>query len=516
MDQQNNTKTNQQAGQTAHIVIAHAMAVIDPPVPWLTSELGYLQTEWIQAGELGHDATTSMHELWSPDHRGRAGIPAGLVPRVVGLLEQRGYAVTINDLREFGPEHQPDPMAFLGARADDRRFLIAASDAEGQIQVRGDRDAAYRIAQLCELFPRARILVVAASRGHARWLRRHLARRLGIRVALAFYRSHDPAARIIISTPLMVGRYSPGGVHLIILANARDAAGINFQQAVAYLSHHATRRYALVRAGGRQRPGDALRVEAMTGPIIYRPEAPCATVDVLVCRAILVPTPEKMDPLTRKRKETWHNERQNRLIAQSARAFHRRDLVSLMDLGLMTAPADEEWLEHGGEIKIQILVESTEHARELARKLPEWSVLSMATPIPARSPEDHSRRNAIVTLTYAATHGIAADVLIRGDAGTTAMDLPGFPAAAPAARAGRAYLIDIDHADPTDRRDSNELRCRLRDYQSRGWIVRDRPGEITRRQHDVHHAAECPTALYPPATIQYAGSSAKPSPQCRP
>lgn len=429
----------------------------------------------------------------------------------ISHLHELGFSISIRDQREFGPEHQPDGHVLANAVGDDDQFLrSAAENILGQIIVRGDRDAASRIAQLCWLFPRANILIVAASRGQARWLRRQLASRVEGGISLSFYRSHEPNARITISTPQMVGRYSPGQIHVLLLADPGDAAGAKFQQAIGYLSDHPMRRYAFIAEQRQLSTGDLLRLEAMAGPVICEPNSPLAETEVLICRAISLPVSANLDPLARKRERIWRNKRRNELIARCARAFDHHDLVSLMNLGLMVVPTDEEWLELAAEIKVVILVESHEHARALARFLPDWPVLSMSTSASSSSAQAPAPRYAIVTLTYAMADGIEADVLIRGDGGTFPMNLPGFPPDAVTARAGRVYLIDFDDAEANDPRGANDFAGRVRDYQGRGWMLQDHAGGTLRRQPGAHRNAPDPTALKLPDTSRYRRYSARP------
>jgi hypothetical protein len=83
----------------------------------------------------------------------------------------------------------------------------------------------------------------------------------------------------------------------------------------------------------------------------------------------------------------------------------------------------------------------------------------------------------VVTTTYAATHGIDADVLIRADGGGGGLFVRDFPQSGVSRdavpRGRRIFLIDFD--DDFDARAREAVRGRLAAYAAAGWDVPVRP-----------------------------------------
>jgi hypothetical protein len=131
-------------------------------------------------------------------------------------------------------------------------------------------------------------------------------------------------------------------------------------------------------------------------------------------------------------------------------------------------------------------VESTEHGRELLRRLPDWKLID-AVP---RSGPGHRQQGpndplaglgqTIITLTAATKMpSLDTQVLIRATGGEWPLDLQGFPPVQ--VNQARTGIILIDCADDGDDSTRHDSRCRLREYVERGWSSAGAPAWLTPR-----------------------------------
>src|SRR5438045_3325089 len=92
-------------------------------------------------------------------------------------------------------------------------------------------------------------------------------------------------------------------------------------------------------------------------------------------RVILMPSPPMMtsaswSALRRKRRTIWHNWMRNRLVARVAKASLAQDKQELRSLGIRWRDKQGIWTH-----RVVVLVESTEHAKEMSKLLRDWEVL---------------------------------------------------------------------------------------------------------------------------------------------
>ncbi|MFI5378539.1 MAG: hypothetical protein ACHRHE_04525 [Tepidisphaerales bacterium] len=116
------------------------------------------------------------------------------------------------------------------------------------------------------------------------------------------------------------------------------------------------------------------------------------------------------------------------------------------------------------------------NVHHLTRLLPGWDLRH------ARLPESLAEADAapdwprhwIMTMSYAATHEIQMELVVRADGCAGPLALPGFPGREMMAAGGRAVVIDL--MDSEDRAEE-AVRVRRRDYRMRGWRVDRGPDE---------------------------------------
>jgi len=451
------------------IGVWHGVLLVDPAVEALEAELAYSRLDFKADGASGCTAAVTEYNLYARDAKNRLIIPTGLVSRAAAILRSMGHDVTITDHRQFGADHNPDPDVLHESGGEDRRFLnTVAGNPIGQIKVTGDREAGIRIMQMCRLFGKANILIVAASRRTARSLRWMLSHRFGDDVGLAVSGIGVARRRIMVTTPLCAGIFGPCDAQVVLLANASEASGEHVKQAFSYISQMPARRYAFVHQGQRLGWGERLSLEAMSGPVIYTGD--CEPADVLVYLAGPCKAPRIHGYLTDlgiKRRTIWNNDERNNLVADIAKACVDQNTELLERVGLQQIPS--ELISDGSQPPVvSILVESTEHGRQLMRWLPGWQLMSLRHDGNVEPSAGQEIAGQIVTVVYAALHGIHSDILIRADGGADGLSIKDFPP--PFASRPQGVAI-IDVYDAGNERTGRQTQGRLKAYSRLGWPV---------------------------------------------
>ena len=243
--------------------------------------------------------------------------------------------------------------------------------------------------------------------------------------------------------------------------------------------------YGFIEAGVRLGRREQIRLEGICGEVIYRRAPEHARVRVLwLASPKCVRISEDTTALVFKKKAYWHNARRNDFVAGVARAFVRQDHQKLRRYGVRF-DGDEPILRHAPHPKLVVLAASTEQARELAKRLPDWEVLTA-------SPNKSENRNAggarpgkIITEMCAAEEGLDADVLIRAGGSSGKVCLKGLPP--DLEQEERRELIVMDFEDQFDLRAARDAGRRSREYELLGWeeIWAQQPDEKTQPEQSV-------------------------------
>jgi hypothetical protein len=462
------------------IIVKRGLAWVDPVA--LDYVVGGLQCRRINCepgGPRGYSVFAENVIFYELGPNGWIIVPAGMVPRIARELRDRGYTVDITDKRQFGNEHSIDSTVFYGANAETADLLRTIDcNLMGQIEVNGGHDVVYRVAQICGLLSSARIIILTARRCDAFYLRRSLEYLMRQPIGSAYAnRASSYEARVIVATYRGCAGFGNNHFDVLIFADGREALGKIASEVSAWLlGTRAVRVYAFVRHGEWLGPSEALRLESMAGPIIYPLASEAISVRVVLCRRVPLMHNLAKKGLDRKR-HFWRHAGRNQLIARIAAAFVASDLPALRSMGLLSDAADADWLRKiGTSVKVTVLVESVEHARFLQDFLPGWRLSALGPAaehdqsIDAALPDPAANGSGkIVSLSYAAAHGIDAHVLIRGDGGTTRLDFPGLPTSTGNSVGRQVLLVDLD--DYQDERARRDTKQRLTDYVESGWTI---------------------------------------------
>jgi hypothetical protein len=461
----------------ARIIIDHCLAWIwGVPrahlAPWLQHEY----RTWAPGGTQGVRAVTRVAPLcWA----GRAKLPvtmAGLVPQVSEHLRRLGYQVTVVIRRESGSTLRPNVHFEEEATGPRRAFLRAIRrHARGQVVVHTDHVIIDRIVHICRYFRDARVLIATERHEDARRLYWGLGYDLLWRLNLVlrggrwFYRH----PRVVCSYGALESCL-PGEWDIVIVPYGNEVAHSRVRAALAQMV--VSRMYVLVPpAGGRPDRITELMREMLVGPVIHHahgPEGGPAGVRVLVAETRLRPQGYPPAGLARKREAIWGNGARNQLLGDLSRALADGDTAVLHRHGLLLDDADGLPPARGPRRTV-VLVEGTEHGRQLAPFLPSWKLLHLGNHSPGSAVGEAGDKaipeRCILTSSLAARlPDLDVDVLVRADGGDGPLELSWFP---PLAGCRRREVVLLDLADDDDRHADRATRRRVADYQSRGWRV---------------------------------------------
>lgn len=467
MNVHNRESANQTSAKaSAHIVMSGGFGILDPGLPEVEEALSYSYREFVPGSPAGHAIVSRGRSLCTEDFRGRTVFSVGLVPRIAELLDRRGYSVTISDERAQRPRRNPDANVLAAANGRDRAFLEAvARNPLGQIEVFGFQAVIRRISEIANLFPNSKVVVVAGTNRRAQTLHWWLERELQQAVGRAGNRTVRIHHRVIVCSPRYLHTIDGRNVDLVIIPDVADI-GDGGADRIARVTFDNARTYLFRNTGLNLGARIEMRCEAIAGPLIFRLAPERAAVRVQICRAGSFPVSGCGNGLERKRSGIWWNSARNDLVARVGDAFARDDRHALWEAGLMSDPSDCTWLDHLPKRHVQILVESTEHARELHRRLPHWCVRECGHCI-QKNPQEPA--GTIVTLAAAYLHGTFPHVLIRADGADFPLNVRGIPPWQPMAPEGRIYLVDLD--DDVDAQSRQDLMKRIRQYHDTGWQV---------------------------------------------
>ena len=473
------------AAMRVKIDVYSAMTVLDPPVPLLGPYLEHRLTRFEEGGKTGYRGRQEDQCMWDFDIKGRMGVPTGLIPRVKRVLAEHGYDVTLTDHRAFTGRFTIDDE-FLGLTAgDDRRLLDAVrQEPLGQIEVENFKDMIGVMRLIVSMYPKAHVLMPVATKALARKICFKLnetAVDFQARLFGGQWPQKPPRCMVCTLRPLLSGRMEEWDI--ILLPDPLGAVaswgveGLSqFMRKTGWESH---RMYAFLLPGIRLGRRDRIRLEAMSGEVIYYLAPQRAGV-----RVLWLPTPgckavtEGCSALAFKRWAYWRNSRRNDFIAAVAKAFVNGDNDRLRSYGVPFRNG-KPVLRHAKHPRIVVLVASTQQAQELAQRLPGWNVMDA---VPKKSTEDDAAGGdtpslgTIITETRASKDGLYADILIRAGGSSGILCFKDFPPQLTDKEKRDAIVIDF--TDTFDERAIEDANRRRREYDLAGWECSADPPEM--------------------------------------
>lgn len=388
---------------------------------------------------------------------GELVLPAGLLNRALWTLRTHGIEFDLSD--EIGDLPAVDESVIVLAEPEDKSALQAVVDEPwGQIEIRRDEDRLRLCCEICGLFPRSRFVVLVHNKRAVAEYAAEL--RKALKEPVAMWKQGRPRVTVALGQWMPTPHRCP---EILLLPFAEKATGKETLWRMRGKRWSFRRVYAFRHVSRELDWYKRLHLEQYVGPVISSPRRPRKTV-----LAAMLPTPAdrvtKYEvPLTLKRKVYWSNEKRNRWIAALGAAFARNPKKALQRIvGKRIKPAD---LFSKRRCRVAILVESAEHARTLARLLPDWRLAVDA---------DASRRGlpcntknlqyVIATTTYASKHSVRCDVLIRATGTADALRMTRFPPLLTKRYSEPAVLL-LDFADLFHRRARRYAERRHEAYQ---------------------------------------------------
>ena len=443
--------------------------LVEPLPPWeLNSAMSYIRLgiEVLDDGRL-QEERISM-QLWEVDIQGRLVISTGQYQSLAARLRRLGYRVTINDHRQFDSRFTTDESVCEEANLGEEALLRAVkAEPRGTIDVETDKALIASMALLIRYYRHARVLVLAATNSRVRDIRWHLAEELGEVVNLRLPGREPPKTRIVVSTFRPMPSEEEASWDLILLPDLADSTGdiatFYFAGSRGHVEGQCSRRiYGFLRRGQKLTRRTELRMECMAGPCILRVHPRRVGIQLL---CIETPSCRKIGcagGVEFKQEAYWQNQRRNEFATSVAKGFATGNIERLNKYGVKIRHGTPV-IRGGSKPEVTILVESQQHAQELAERLPGWSVHALQ-----RRPHPHSdQRMRIMTVSAAAEYGLAGDVIVIASGELTPEVARGFPPE-------RETVVDddvlvVDFTDNFDQVAERRARDRVAAGIRHGW-----------------------------------------------
>lgn len=428
-----------------------------------TTSLEGVSKDFVPGGPCGVQSTPTTHRLCQCAGDGYLNVRTGLLPRIVDECETQGIPIQIIDHSRWPVLEQAAENLAEIVTDDNRNLLNAVIDnPRGQLITSGEQQQRSFLWCISQLFPDRRILIVVSSGEQRDRIHGFLSSFLDRPVFT--HRNIDWFARnriVVVTTQSFSINPVNDDWDIILFASPEAAVATQSFEMASRVEKELM--YCLRHSGFDSDNLTRLRLEATCGPPIYGANEPKPIVQVVMAEAPSIQPSGKLPALERKRRTIWHNDQRNDRVADMAIAVANRNS--------RTFSQRSETLSRGLEVVndfpnpgIAILVESSEHGRELQRRLPGWT---LHTAVPNRDGvlDGGTCHRSIITQTFAGL-GVYTDILIRATGTASPLVVKGFPSVQQ-----RRAIVLFDLADDFDAQAMRDTRERIRDYQSRGWRV---------------------------------------------
>lgn len=398
-------------------------------------------------------------ECFAQRHRGRLAFSAGYVPRVVKHLEDEGYEVDVDDRRPTAKDLGASRSVREAASGRHRDWLEAVRDQPlGQIEIRNEQDAVDYCVLVAKYFSDCRIVVAVPSKALVYKYADRLGCELGegVDARASNFKISKVVTRVSVSTYFYIRK---DRFDILLLPYARSVLAADAHYLVLRQHRDVARRYVMTPLNRKRDAYDEWRLEEIAGPVIGSPVAQrpliAAMLPVPKCRIGRATTPEG-----RKRQLFACNETRNGWIADLATALvsnPKATITALLDSRRAFNVAARS------DVRVAVLVESAEHARQLAGLLPHWRLCVGRDDALRSFPANDQARHMIVTATAAAESGIDADIVIRATGTSSPLRRQDFVIGIDNDQSSNTLLLDFD--DAFHKHAAKQSLHRRRDYE---------------------------------------------------
>jgi hypothetical protein len=244
---------------------------------------------------------------------------AGLVPRIIAHLQRHERVAEVEDqtiyvaLLDANTRLLQDPQL---PEEDQKLLRAVATSPRGQVVVRGAGNAAWAIATIGSLLPKARILIVASNNSAVVSLNQHVARIADRPVTVRCEDAWRMEHRMLICTPNRLSCASVDDWDCVVFADVQAALSHQSFKRMMQLTDQL--RYVICFAGQRLGQRETLRLEAICGAEIYHQPEPGGLLADVTAHLVRIPgcPPLPRRPDYEKKLALWHNSTRNVAIAQ--------------------------------------------------------------------------------------------------------------------------------------------------------------------------------------------------------
>lgn len=361
---------------TVEIRIGHGVATVDPGcedllLPLLTyDDLTFARSA---NGRMAHQ--TASRRVYASLPGNRLLIPVGCVHRVCDRLRATGFQVCVRDFRrldgnphQISADYRPVAEQSLPGLAD-----AIAAHTEGILEVAQGPQRVRIAGTITRLLPNARCFLAAATRDATHAAMRGLGEYLGGSIAEVHGGSWQSGSRVVCGTFTALDHGDPADWDVVIFLDAAEAVAAAVHDVRANYGRH--RLYALADPRRARSPKAELLYETLAGPAIYSISPTIAPAAMTVMLATYgAPSRQLLDDPREAKQQLWADPARNRAIADVATALADGDAGTLWqhemfldaEAALLSMPA-------GGGLVV-VIVESIEHAEQLAAQLPGWQI----------------------------------------------------------------------------------------------------------------------------------------------
>ncbi|MBL8824610.1 MAG: hypothetical protein JNJ77_18640 [Planctomycetia bacterium] len=369
----------------------------------------------------------------------------GFLPRIKRLLAEEGITLDFANHRRIAATNIAD-------RAEVQRLSILQEHSVQvfrrnrlvRLSVRSESETLDSLDLICQLFPHAEIVVLAKTKRQSKKVSEHLIKKFGQPVRRGGDVNSDSGARITVGPPTKKTLSLISMPMILVVLDVDDLLNKRGEELFHSLMDHCTLdRLIGFQSDIKQRPYPEMYREAIFGPKRYRTARWLRQVMVAFA---LAPRQDKLhhtNALERKGRRIWSSGVRNDRVASLASAIAQGQIWKLERYGIY--PEVIQYLSRPFK-RVIILVENLVHAQELQCRLPGWGILAKGV----SSPVLPSQNDNIVTISYAAHHGLNADIIIQAVGGVDSVPRPWLKAARETRAESPIVVIDLFDQIPVE------------------------------------------------------------------
>lgn len=382
----------------------------------------------------------------------------GFLARVVRALDEAGIAYTIDDRRSADPVHALDETVFRQLSPDDQQVAnLLVSDTLLRVVVDSQKEAIHHTLLLCRLFPRSSFVIVGKPAAELSLLQDRIATQLGEQVEFFGRHTRTQRHRIAFTHGKTNWAFAAGPRPIVVALDAHELVTTGGQLALEILyRHNCPGRVLGFQCRKRIRRHPEFLLEEWFGAPCRVGRGPAPTIKFFFAPAPRFGRLRSPNALEFKRALIFCNASRNDRLASIAKAVAAHDRPKAAQLGLA-----ELILDLNRRRKVTILVESLEHAKRMARRLPGWPIAALAS----GSGYGPAAEGLIQTIAHADAFGIGTRILICGTGGPD--PLPPNCLHRPGVRSEMQLELIIDLSDSG--RLADDTRNRARHYLRAGY-----------------------------------------------